>query len=202
MCLSHFDAGQQVVIEYVAISGCHADDHGNIGPEAGVEADFPTEGAYRSFLATDDGNRCGEFGVNRQEVCAWVTLHRAAQVLNGGNGAGDNIWMHTPEDAVDVDIPIVPSRRVADQLVGFQKAAEAALVTGSNERAVRNWFSAQNGPSGENLIDLIRHSDEVLETVLLMAGRTDLAKAKKLGDTRRKLQEMLTLLDEIEGRSP
>jgi hypothetical protein len=73
-------------------------------------------------------------------------------------------------------------------------------LTGANERAVRNWFSAKNGPSGENLIDLMRHSDDVLETVLLMAGRVDLAKAKKLGDTRLKLQEMLALIDEIEGR--
>jgi len=71
-------------------------------------------------------------------------------------------------------------------------------LTGANERAVQNWFAAKNGPNGENLIDLMRHSDEVLETVLLMAGRADLAKAKKLGDTRQMLHRMLTLLDEVE----
>src|SRR5687768_4897930 len=37
-------------------------------------------------------------------------------------------------------------------------------LTGANERAVRNWFDGTNGPSGEFLIALCRHSDEVLET--------------------------------------
>ncbi|WP_041039218.1 hypothetical protein [Paramagnetospirillum magnetotacticum] len=73
-------------------------------------------------------------------------------------------------------------------------------LTGANARAVRNWFAAKNGPSGENLIDLMRHSDEVLEAVLVMAGRVDLAKVKKLGDARKQLQQMLALIDEIEAR--
>ena len=70
-------------------------------------------------------------------------------------------------------------------------------LTGANARAVRNWFAAVNGPSGENLIDLMRHSDEVLEAVLIMAGRVDLAKSKKLGDAKEQLQKMLALIDEI-----
>lgn len=73
-------------------------------------------------------------------------------------------------------------------------------LTGSNERAVRNWFAAHNGPNGENLIDLMRHSDEVLIAALLMAGRDDLVKAKTLSDAKLKLQEMLALLAEIEGQ--
>ena len=71
-------------------------------------------------------------------------------------------------------------------------------LTGANGRAVRNWFAAKNGPSGENLIDLMRHSDEVLEAVLIMAGRVDMAKIKKLGDARKQLHKMLALMDEIE----
>ena len=109
---------------------------------------------------------------------------------NGGSGVGAGGFAQAIADAL---------RREYGGTLASVKMVVA--LTGSNERAVRNWFAAQNGPSGENLIDLMRHSNEVLETVLLMAGRTDLAKAKKLGDTRRKLQEMLTLLDEIEGRS-
>jgi hypothetical protein len=36
---------------------------------------------------------------------------------------------------------------------------------------VRNWFDAKNGPSGEYLIRLIRHSDEVLDSFLALAGK-------------------------------
>ena len=35
----------------------------------------------------------------------------------------------------------------------------AARLTRANERTVRNWFEAKNGPSGENLIPLLRYSD-------------------------------------------
>lgn len=52
-------------------------------------------------------------------------------------------------------------------------------LTGANERAVKNWFQANNGPSGEFLIALCRHSDHALETVLLMSGREEPVKAKK-----------------------
>ena len=45
-------------------------------------------------------------------------------------------------------------------------------LTGANDRTVRNWFEAKNGPSGELLVALCRHSDEVLDTVLRLAGRT------------------------------
>lgn len=72
-------------------------------------------------------------------------------------------------------------------------------LTGANERAVKNWFGAKNGPCGEHLIALMRHSEEVLETVLMMAGRQELAQAKKFVDARAKLAEMLSIIDEIQG---
>lgn len=71
-------------------------------------------------------------------------------------------------------------------------------LTRANERAVRNWFEAKNAPSGENLVILIRHSDEVLEAVLRLADRQDLVAARKLSAAREKLQEMLALIDDIE----
>jgi len=94
---------------------------------------------------------------------------------------------------------------VADALrrdFGGTTAAVKMVValTGANARAVRNWFAAKNGPSGENLVDLMRHSDEVLEAILVMAGRVDLAKVKKLGDAKRQLRQMLALIDSIEER--
>ncbi len=34
--------------------------------------------------------------------------------------------------------------------------------TGAGERTVRNWFEGKNGPNGNNLVELVRHSDEAL----------------------------------------
>lgn len=71
-------------------------------------------------------------------------------------------------------------------------------LTGANERAVRNWFDAKNGPNGEFLIALCRHSDQVLETFLLLAGRTEHVKAKKVVEAKQKLREILALVSELE----
>src|ERR1700683_4920427 len=50
-----------------------------------------------------------------------------------------------------------------------------AGAVGANERAVRNWFEAKNGPNGEHLLRLISHSDEMLDSVLAMAGKREFA---------------------------
>lgn len=55
-----------------------------------------------------------------------------------------------------------------------------AGLTLANERAVKNWFNGINGPSGEFLILLCRHSDTVLETFLMLAGHGELVKVKKI----------------------
>jgi hypothetical protein len=70
--------------------------------------------------------------------------------------------------------------------------------TGAGERAVKNWFGGKNGPNGENLVGLVRHSDEVLEAFLLMAGREDILAGKLLVDARDKLVEMLEIIDELQ----
>ncbi|WP_424628844.1 hypothetical protein [Bradyrhizobium sp. SYSU BS000235] len=73
-------------------------------------------------------------------------------------------------------------------------------LTKANERAVKNWFSAKNGPTGEHLVDLVRSSDEVLEAVLLLSGRRDLVLAKKVGDAKAVLHRMLKLMEDLEGQ--
>ncbi len=70
--------------------------------------------------------------------------------------------------------------------------------TGAGERAVKNWFEGKNGPNGENLIELVRHSDEVLEALLLMAGRENILAGKLLVDARDKLVEMLEIMDQLQ----
>ncbi len=67
----------------------------------------------------------------------------------------------------------------------------------ANERAVKNWFDAKNAPSGELLVRLIQHSDEVLESVLTLAQRNELLTKKKVTDARRELREILAVLDEL-----
>jgi hypothetical protein len=70
--------------------------------------------------------------------------------------------------------------------------------TKANERAVKNWFAAKNGPTGRNLVDLVRISDEVLEAVLIMSDRRELVVAKKLADSRQLLTEMFGLIGELQ----
>jgi hypothetical protein len=72
-------------------------------------------------------------------------------------------------------------------------------LTGANERAVRNWFDAKNGPNGEFLIALCRHSNEVLETFLLLAGRNEHIKARKVIEAKQKLHEIVALIDELDS---
>jgi hypothetical protein len=102
----------------------------------------------------------------------------------------------------------IPPERFADAIAaalrreyGGTHAAIKIVValTGANERAVKNWFDAKNGPSGEFIIALCAHSDEVLETLLLMAGRTEQVKAKKVLDATSKLREVLVLLDALQA---
>ncbi len=71
--------------------------------------------------------------------------------------------------------------------------------TGAGERTVKNWFEGKNGPNGENLVGLVRHSDEVLEAFLLMAGREDILAGKLLVDARDKLVEMLETIDQLQA---
>lgn len=84
---------------------------------------------------------------------------------------------------------------------GATHAAVKTIVslTGSNERAVKNWFEARNGPSGESLIALCRHSNEVLEIFLIMAGREEQVKAKRIVDAVKKLRDLLGLLEDLQG---
>lgn len=72
-------------------------------------------------------------------------------------------------------------------------------LTGKNKRAVKNWLEARNSPNGESLVALCRHSDRVLEAFLLLAGREQILKSKKLNDARAKIREIMLLLDALES---
>lgn len=68
-------------------------------------------------------------------------------------------------------------------------------LTRSNERAVRNWFDGKNGPSGENLVILMRHSDLVLKAILGLSERQDLVVAVGLASLRRQLIDAVATID-------
>jgi hypothetical protein len=74
-----------------------------------------------------------------------------------------------------------------------------ASWTGANEKTVKNWFSGRYGPSGEHLAVLVRHSDEVLNAFLAMAGRQDLMVATKLAAAEQAVLELLAAVRSLSG---
>lgn len=73
-------------------------------------------------------------------------------------------------------------------------AKVVASWTGANEKTVKNWFAGRYGPSGEHLVALARHSDEVLGMFLAMAGREGLMVGLKLAAAEQAIQELLAVL--------
>jgi hypothetical protein len=92
-----------------------------------------------------------------------------------------------------------------DQLGATHQAVKTVMRwTGAGERSVKNWLAGVSGPSGQHLIELIRHSDPVLEVLLVASGRQRILAAIRLVSVRNKIAEMLADLDAtIElGRPP
>jgi hypothetical protein len=73
-----------------------------------------------------------------------------------------------------------------------------ATAIGANERAVKNWFDAKNGPSGEHLIKLMTHSDEMLDGFLAMAGKRQFAAGMQVRRARAALENALVELNKLD----
>ena len=71
--------------------------------------------------------------------------------------------------------------------------------TGANERTVKNWLAGTSGPSGEHLIALVRNSDEIFETLLLLTGRErpHQLTTTTLEDLRERLRQALAMAEAI-----
>ena len=52
--------------------------------------------------------------------------------------------------------------------------------TGASERTVKNWFAGSNGPTGEHLLELLRHSDPVHDALVNVTGRKKVITTAKL----------------------
>jgi hypothetical protein len=71
--------------------------------------------------------------------------------------------------------------------------------TGANERTVKNWLGGRYGPNGEHLIRLFRHSDEVLDALLRLAGREEVTATPELVTVRKVLAQALLRIDLLMG---
>lgn len=92
------------------------------------------------------------------------------------------------------EIGLALKRSLGDSRAGVKTVA---AWTGANEKTVKNWFSGKYGPSGEHLIALARHSDEVLARFLVMAGREDLMVAIKLAAAEEAIAELLEAVRQL-----
>ena len=72
--------------------------------------------------------------------------------------------------------------------------------TGANERTVKNWLAGRYGPNGEHLIRLFRHSHEVLEALLRLAGREEVIATQELVTVREVLAHALVQIDLLTGK--
>jgi hypothetical protein len=61
--------------------------------------------------------------------------------------------------------------------LGASRTATKTIMrwTGACDRTVRNWMGGSGGPTGYHLLCLIRESEAVLDVVLAMTGRSELA---------------------------
>lgn len=108
-----------------------------------------------------------------------------------GSGRGD------PENRFADEIAAALRRSHRDSRAG---AKIVASWTGANEKTVKNWLAGRYGPSGEHLLALARHSDEVLATFLALAGRQDLMVAMKLAAAEQAIKELLAAVREMRSQ--
>lgn len=74
--------------------------------------------------------------------------------------------------------------------------------TNASERTTKNWLAGANGPSGLHLIEIMRHSDAVLHTVLELAQRRSIVAVALLPALSQRLIETAELINACLGPSP
>lgn len=84
------------------------------------------------------------------------------------------------------------------ELGGSHQAIKTAMRwTGASERTAKNWIAGAHGPAGHHLVELLRHSDEVLKMVLSASGRTETRAALALVSTQDALDDLVAALDVV-----
>jgi hypothetical protein len=110
---------------------------------------------------------------------------------------------HSPRPALDCELAreiAAALRREYGELPATVK--RIAQLANAKERTVKNWLAVNNGPSGDNLVSLMRHSDQVLEVVLRLSGRADLLRVARMEEALAKVQDSLRNMEGLlDGRA-
>lgn len=86
------------------------------------------------------------------------------------------------------------------ELGGSHRAIKTTMKwTGASERTAKNWLLGTHGPAGRHLIELLRHSEDVLSAVLILSGHAELQINSNLHETRSRLMQALSDVDKILG---
>lgn len=84
------------------------------------------------------------------------------------------------------------------ELGGSHQAIKTAMRwTGASGRTAKNWIAGAHGPAGHHLIELMRHSDEVMEAVLTMCDRAEVRAALAFVSTRSAVDDLIAAMDAI-----
>jgi hypothetical protein len=109
-----------------------------------------------------------------------------------------NLFATTSEGSEDHSYVVSISRALRRELGETHQAIKTVMRwTGAGERTVKNWFAASAGPSGANLIALMRSSDDVWSTVLELADRKSAGVGVRLLVAREKLVEAVKAVDAL-----
>ena len=104
-----------------------------------------------------------------------------------------------PDAGAGADHPVIYATTIAKALrAEFGGAPNATKTvmrwTGASERTVKNWFAGSNGPVGGHLLDLMRHSDQVFDALVDVAGRKKVVTTAKLAAISDALTNALGLI--------
>ena len=87
------------------------------------------------------------------------------------------------------------ARALREEFGGSNSATKTVMRwTGASERSVKNWFAGSNGPTGDHLVALLRHSDSVVEALVDVAGRRRLVTSTNLAALTVALRNALRLI--------
>lgn len=105
-----------------------------------------------------------------------------------------------PPDHTELAFAALMAEALARELGMTHQAVKIAMRwTGASDRTVKHWLAGTHAPRGMHLLELMRHSDEVLRRLLVAAGRGDVLVSLEAHGLREKLAETVIFLDTILG---
>lgn len=103
----------------------------------------------------------------------------------------------TPISDANLILAGMLSKALGDELGHTHRAVKTAMRwTGASESCVKLWIAGTHAPRGVHLVELMRHSDEVLRVILLAAGRQDAVIALEFGVLRTRLRALMRMMDD------